>query len=114
MKIVSIAAWRKKKRAPRFRLLKMLNEPDLTLRANELMVAVVIFQHVNLKTLQCWPSIETICKRAKVSRRTVIRAVKKMQEQGLVTVSSTRQKGKFTKNVYDFGCLEKKLNRVSR
>ncbi len=88
------------------RLSKLLTEPELPLKASERAVALVIFQHVNLTTMQCWPSIDTITRRAKVSRHTVTRTVKLLQECGLMEVSKKRAKGRFASNVYDFSKIK--------
>ncbi len=113
--VIEMKSRRRRRRSPPFaKLSKVLTEPDLPLRANERLVALVTFQYANLKTMQCWPSIETIARRANVSRHTVIRAVKKLQHLGLVTVTKTREKGKFDRSVYDFSPLKRRRNLVSK
>ena len=86
-------------------LSKFFTDPQLDFRANERVVAVVIFQHVNLRTMQSYPSIDTICRRAKVSRNTVCRTIKKLQELRLMKVIKKRDGGKYSRNVYDFSAL---------
>lgn len=98
---------------PFARLSKVLTEPNLPLRANERLVALVMFQHVNLKTMQCWPSVDTIARRAKVGRHTVARTIKVLQKIGLMKVTKKRVNGKFDRNVYDFSAIKIMRNRVS-
>ena len=87
------------------KLSKLLTEPGLDLRANERLVALVIFQHVDLDTMICWPSIGTIGRRARVSRNTVCRTIKKLKALAILTVSKERDAGKFFRSVYDFSPL---------
>ena len=84
------------------KLSKVLTDPDLPLRTNERLVALVIFQHVNLKTMKCWPTIHTISRRAKVTRNTVCKTIKKMEKMGLVNVAKERKGGRFQQSIYDF------------
>ncbi len=112
MNVVSIAP--RKKPAPFAKLSKVLTEPDLPLKANERLVALVMFQYINLTTMQCWPSVEFIARRAKVSRNTVCRTIKALQEMGLMEVTKKRVKGKFDRNIYDFRNVRKCCDRVSR
>lgn len=114
MKVVRIADRQRKKSVPFARLSKVLTEPDLPLRANERLVALVMFQYVNMTTMQCWPSIDTICRRAKVGRNTVFETIKALKEIGLITVEKKRKKGKFDRNIYDFSNVRKYCDRVSR
>ena len=105
---------KRKRPAPPFaRLSKVLTEPDLPLRANERLVALVMFQHVNLTTMQCWPSVDTIARRAKVGRHTVARTIKVLLEIGLIEVTKKRVNGKFDHNVYDFSAIKIMRNCVS-
>ena len=114
MSIVSIAKRQRKKPAPFAKLSKVLTEPGLPLKANERLVALVIFQHVRMTDMKCWPSIDTICRRAKVGRNTVSNTIKALKGIGLVTVEKKRTNGKFDKNIYDFSNVRKYRDRVSR
>ena len=105
---------RRRRDPPFANLTKVFTEPDLPLKANERLVALVMFQHVNLTTMQCWPSVDNIARRAKVSRHTVIDTIKALRKLGLVKVSKKRTKGKFDRNVYDFSEVKYRTNRVSR
>jgi hypothetical protein len=104
---------RKRPDPPFAKLSKVLTEPDLPLKANQRLVALVMFQHVNLKTMQCWPSVNTIARRARVGRHTVAGTIKKLQEIGLMEVTKKRVRGKFDRNVYDFSAIRSLRNRVS-
>jgi len=112
--VVSIADRQRKKPAPFAKLTKVLTDPDLPLTANERLVALVMFQYVNLTTMQCWPSVGTITRRAKVGRHTVARTIKALQALGLLEVTKKRDKGKFDRNIYDFSNIRKHCDRVSR
>jgi hypothetical protein len=105
---------KRKKSTPFARLSKVLTEPELPLKANQRLVALVMFQHVDLETMQCFPSVDTIARRAKVSRHTVIDTIKVLQNLGLVKVSKKRTKGKFDRNVYDFSEVKYRTNRVPK
>ena len=102
MSVTSLSARRVIERRMHSRLSKHFTEPEVDLRANERLVALVIFQHVNLETMTCWPSIESIVRRARVGRNTVCRTIKRLKELGMMTVSKKRDAGKFSRNVYDF------------
>ena len=112
----SVTQLRPKKRpdAPFAKLTKVFTEPDLPLKANERLVALVMFQHINLTTMQCWPSVDTIARRAKVNKHTVTRTVKRLQEIGLLKVTKKRTKGKFDRNIYDFSAVKFMHNRGPR
>ena len=114
MNVVSIGERQRKKPAPFAKLSKVLTEPDLPLKANERVVALVMFQHVRMTDMKCWPSIDTICRRAKVGRNTVFETIKALKKIGLLTVEKKRAKGKFERNIYDFSNVAKYRDRVSR
>jgi hypothetical protein len=48
----------------------------------------------------CWPSYETIAKKANVSRRYVMDVIKKLEEVGIIKVSHRYKDGLNTSNVY--------------
>ena len=114
MKVVRIADRQPKKSAPFAKLTKMFTDPDLPLTASERLVALVIFQYVDLKTMKCWPSVGTITNRAKVSKNTVYETIKKLKEIGLIEVTKQRTKGRFDRNIYDFTNVGKRCDRVPR
>ncbi len=103
----------KKKPTPFAKLSKVFTEPNIPLKANQRVVALVMFQHVNMTSMQCYPSIDTIVRRAKVGRNTVCETIKLLQEIGLMTVKKQRREGKFDRNVYDFSNVRKWRDRVS-
>lgn len=114
--VVAIRSRRARRRPepPFARLSKVLTEPDLPLKANERLVALVMFQHISLKTMKCWPSMDTITRRAKVSRHTVIRTIRVLQEVGLLKVKKRRVNGRFERNEYDFSAIKTRRDHVSR
>jgi len=112
--VIDIESRRRRRDPPFAKLIKVLTEPDLSLKANERLVALVMFQHVRMTDMRCWPSIHTICRRAKVGRNTVFRTIKTLEKIGLMTVEKKRKKGKFDSNVYDFSNVRKHCDRVSR
>ncbi|MEQ5778578.1 helix-turn-helix domain-containing protein [Thalassospira sp. NFXS8] len=61
---------------------KVLDHPDLT--TAEICVAVVLASHVNDRTQNCFPKIETIAREASLSDRKVRQALKRLSELGLV------------------------------
>ena len=67
-------------------LMKILTYPDLPLRANQKLVALVILQYVDIETLKCYPSIDEISRRAGVSRNTACKAIGRLVELQLLDV----------------------------
>ena len=54
----------------------------------------------------CWPGVKTIAKELKLSTRTVQRAIKDLEQAGLVTRKYRyRENGSHTSNLY---CIQKK------
>ncbi len=93
--------------------MKALTRPELDLRTNERLVALVILSFVDLQTLTAYPSLDEIRRRAKVSRNTASRAIKKLQKLGLMNVAKKRSAvGKFARNEYDFNPLRNQIYRV--
>ena len=93
---------------------KVFTEPDIPLTNSERLIALVIFQHIDQDTMLCYPSVDTIKRRAKASRNTVCRTIKLLQELGLMKVEKQRIKGKFDRNVYDFSAVRTRLHRVPK
>ena len=91
-------------------LMKALTRPELDLRANERLVALVILSFADMQTLTCYPSIDEICRRARVGRNTTTDAIKNLRVLGLVNVAKRRSAGgKFARNEYDFNPLRKHI-----
>jgi hypothetical protein len=65
---------------------KVLDHPDLT--TAEICVAIVLASHVNDRTQNCFPKIETIAREASLSDRKVRQALKRLSELGLVAKRS--------------------------
>ena len=90
--------------------MKALTRPELDLKANERLVALVILSFVDMQTLTCYPSIDEIRRRARVCRNTTSRAIKKLQVLGLMNVAKRRTAGgKFARNEYDLTPLRKHI-----
>jgi hypothetical protein len=94
--------------------MKILTLPEWPLSANERAVALVIFSFADLETLTCYPTIETICKRAHVGRNTVSRTTGLLVELDLVKITKRRGKrGRYDRNLYDFNPLRMHIGRVA-
>lgn len=105
---------RQKRRFSHAAMSKLLTDPDWRLTTSERLIALIIFQHARMNTLRCYPSVQTICRRGKVSKNTVARTIKKLYELDLMVVNKTRSSGKFMRNEYDFSPLVKKLDQVPK
>lgn len=66
---------------------------------SEKRVAGAVIDHFNRKTTQCDPSLDTIAELIGMSRRTVIRAVYRLQKFGFIR--KVRHGGKFHRNRYE-------------
>jgi len=94
--------------------MKALTRPELDLKTNERLVALVILSFADMQTLTSYPSINEIRRRAKVNRNTVSRAIKNLRKLGLMNVTKRRNAGgKFARNEYDFNPLRQHIYRVS-
>ena len=92
-------------------LMKILTHPDLPLKPNQRLVALVILSHIDLKTMTCYPSQDLIRRRARVSRNTVSETIKRLEELKLIAVSKQRQtEGRFDRNLYDFNPLRTRIS----
>jgi len=111
MSVTTIHAHRKRLKVSWPMLAKVLTDPKWPLRGNDRIVAVVIFMFANMTTLTCYPSIDEICRRAKVSPNTAYRAISELQRLGLMKKTKRRSAGgKFDGNFYDFNPLRTHLN----
>ena len=105
---------REKSRYSFARLSKFLTDPNLPLTSSQRLIALIIFQHVNIRTLRCFPSVNTICRRGKVSKNTVANAIKILCKLGLMAVNKKRDSGQYARNEYDFSPLARKLDQVPK
>ena len=75
-------------------------------------IGVVVYSwlcyYANSKAQDCFPSVTTLSKRSHISRRTVIRHLKKLEELGLISIQ--RIKGKH--NIYRLLDVEKPVNKT--
>jgi len=107
--VAQLERFRKNRKRSLQQLSKVLTEPLLPLTASERLVAMIIFQHANPKTLRCYPSIGAIRQRGKVSKNTVHATITKLKHLRLVKVEKRRLEGRWARNEYDFTPL---LNHV--
>lgn len=74
---------------------KMLDSKELTTK--DLLIYVTIKRHINNKTKEAFPSLDTICKESGVSKPTVIKCIESLKAANYISV---RKEGR--KNVYKF------------
>ncbi len=74
---------------------------EVNLPYKEKWTLTILANYYNEKIGEAYPSIETISKNAGLSRRSIIRALTSLKEQGLITVKKRRRSGRFSQNVYD-------------
>lgn len=61
------------------------------------LVLIVLAERTNRDSGLCWPSLETICREACASRSQVRRAIKQLEELGLVTRRAAAGRGRATR-----------------
>ena len=64
------------------------------------LVAVALADHVNEATNECWPSIETICRRVRRQRRQVRRCLRELEAAGVIRRDARYDRGRQTTNRY--------------
>lgn len=77
----------------------LIDDSDMTL--HELVVYIVLLRFRDPKTGKCWPGITTIADRARVSRKTAIRAIKSLEERGVIRVKRRKDITENQSNVYE-------------
>lgn len=77
------------------------------LDAHELLVYIVLLRFRNPKTGKCYPGLQTIADAARMSRRTAIRTITKLEVRGLIKVDRVKVVGssKNESNTYTVGNL---------
>jgi biotin operon repressor len=70
------------------------------------MVLLVLANKANFSG-ECWPSMATLAREAGISRRHVIRCLKKLRELGLIDVQQRIKDNHFTSNMYKLKLVEK-------
>ena len=86
--VVPFPAVKSRKAHARFRdgwLSRLASDP--TLSAGDLAVGLILALHMNAKTRQAWPSIDTIAQLTGRNRHTVWRSIERLKRAGLITVS---------------------------
>lgn len=76
---------------------------DQSLSCSERIVGIVLCDYFNIHTGEAWPSIARLVDEAGVSKRTVIRALKKLEGSGYMRANRSRGRGK--NNLYTFSQL---------
>ena len=71
------------------------------LTANETLVALILKEAMNNNTGRCYPSFNTIAKQAKLSRSSVIRAVKGLEDKLYIAINKEHYNGQ-QHNIYSF------------
>lgn len=65
---------------------------NTTLNAHEKLVFIAIKRHLNKNTLQAFPSLATISKHARISKRAVQRAIETLTDKGIIQVEHRQDK----------------------
>lgn len=73
---------------------------DVSFSTSERVVGIAMCDYFNSKTGEAWPSISTLEKDAGTSRRTVIRALKKLELANYIIATKSRGRGR--SNLYHF------------
>lgn len=69
---------------------EVFNNPDLS--GSDIMVYASLMSHMNNKTKECYPSIARIAKEARLSKDTVIKCLRKLEETKLISRKHTNGK----------------------
>ena len=81
-----------------FRIMAKVFDTDLP--ATEKFVLLAIANFVNDERGYAWPSQETLASKTSFSRQTVSKAIKKLQQKGILISQRRSEKGKSTSNLY--------------
>lgn len=87
----------------KFEMLNIIYQ-DCKLTAKEKLVAQYFVYKTN-KAGACYPCVDTIAEQCSVSRRTVQRATKKLEEKGYIIKEKRFKLGRQTSNLYSFNTL---------
>ena len=69
-----------------FVILPKKEKEEDQLKKYEILIYVCIRRHMNSKTLEAFPSIETIAKESSCSKKTVLETIEKIQQKGYFTI----------------------------
>lgn len=75
-------------------------DPDRGLNPSALAVYTCLIRHASWTTYECFPSLDLISKEMRISRPTVVKAVKALKAAGLIAVRKERVPGGFERSVY--------------
>lgn len=84
----------------------LIDDADLGL--HELAVYIVLLRFRDSKTGKCFPGMTTIADRARMSRRTVIRAIEKLEERKMIRVTRRSSLKVNQANVYEVALASEK------
>lgn len=88
----------------KFEMLNIICSNNSELTAKEKLVAHY-FVYKSNRSGACYPAVQTIAEQCGVSRRTIQRATKKLQERGYINIEKRYNMGKQTSNLYAFNIL---------
>ena len=66
----------------------------LKLSANEFRIYIVLLTYEDRKTHTCYPSLSTLSKAARVSRKTVMKCVHQLEEKRLISIKHSKMYAK--------------------
>jgi DNA-binding MarR family transcriptional regulator len=72
---------------------------DRRLRASDKVVYMVLARHADNKTQECFPSLEQIAEEAGLSKKTVIRSLKRLNKYGYIEIESGLEMGRPNKYI---------------
>lgn len=75
-------------------------DADTGLNPSALAVYVCLVRHAGWSDHECFPSLDTIAKQMRMSRPTVVKAVKALKAAGLIAVRKQRVPGGFERSIY--------------
>ena len=90
-----------------------VNVLDLDIDADMKLVYMVLCSFTNSKTDLCYPSLKTVARRAGISVRQTVRAIKKLINAGLIEIVE-KGVGRGNKNVYKVLVLGKSKNKEEK
>ena len=91
--------------------LALWSAPDTTLKPSHLMVFLHLLRYANHATRKAWPSVRTIADDTRLSRPTVIDAIKHLEAAGLLQIEKVRAATGFERSVYTILEPSEKSNR---
>lgn len=84
----------------------LIDESDLDLQ--ELAVYIVLLRHRDPETGKCWPGMATIADKARMSRRTVMRVIARLEAKGIIQVERRSTSDVNDSNLYTVSVVKPK------